>query len=432
MSLVRLCVAALMSIAAVVVATPASAADREDLVIIGDSMAGGKLYSQSFAWPRVLASETNLNLVNKSYPGTGMLSATSTCDKTTYGQRLSFINESTSLVVIEDLVNNQYHCLNGEFVKASDSRVKSNMISFMRALDSRIDRYGVPADRVLFAMPRTDKSVATDWMRDYARPLVEQYGFTWVDPVYLSPEETTDGLHPNEAGHLFLSSTFLARLPGSQGEPPVMRLADGEIGEEIDYPTVTYGQTVQVKVDIDANVGSSRVVLQRIKDGSTLASGTFTESGAEPNSRSATVTVPANKMRPGENRFRAVFAGSGRVPGTTSDNTGLITVKKATPVTSTLISTKISTTAKPSVVVRAKNPAGAGQGFYPTGKIKVVAKTKGGKSRIVYGTFKSADRGQVRLYLPRLQRGTNYVWFHYSGDSRYNATRSRMVTTTVR
>lgn len=202
-------------------------------------------------------------------------------------------------------------------------------------------------------------------------------------------------------------------------------------GSATTYPSVTYGNSVSMQVQTSLSEPGSTVELRRVSDDRVVGSATLAADPDAAGKTTASVEVAPKFLTVGSNEFRAVFGGAGGQPGGSSgDATGEVVVTKQTPAATTRIATKVSSTSKPSVVVKLANPDG--DVILPTGHVTVTAKTKGGTARTVKGYIYASNKGEKRLYLPRLAKGTNYVWFTYAGDSRYTTARSKMVTTVVR
>ena len=188
--------------------TPAHATTEPGgLTLIADSIGSSTVDG---AWTGVVADAEGLELRRHVSSGAGFLMRGDGCASGTFSSQLGAVAaERPSMVVVADAIGNSQRCYKGKRVGSSYSQVKRATDAFMRSLAVESSRVGLDRDRVVIVVPTSHKVKKYDWTRDIVARAAARHRFTFVEP-YLTVNQTTDGIHPNAAGHRVLADAVLA------------------------------------------------------------------------------------------------------------------------------------------------------------------------------------------------------------------------------
>jgi len=188
---------------------------RQTMVVIGDSYSSyyGDRHSRFPGWWATLGTDLGLEPVVDATGGTGFLARSGDCAHTRFRARMDTIRESTPrLLFVEGGRNDWRRCdADGKPVESTRTEIVAAVEEYFDELSVVWDELGRPASDVYVLSPwgasRGDKArVIRPIIRDAARA----HGFTWVDTRRLTLEDAPDGIHPNNAGSVFLRDEILA------------------------------------------------------------------------------------------------------------------------------------------------------------------------------------------------------------------------------
>jgi hypothetical protein len=185
-----------------------------NLVLIGDSFAGGQYVDEPWHWANAVATATGLELRTYATPNSGIVKKGDNCTGGTFLAKLNSIPVNhPSKIIVEDGIGDRLKCVGTEYVSiATWGEYEDIVEAFMHELALKVVAENMPRDQVYVFTPSSWKVKDYDWTRSIINERAVAHGFTSVTGQYLTVAETVDGFHPDKDGHLRVTNYVLEAM----------------------------------------------------------------------------------------------------------------------------------------------------------------------------------------------------------------------------